>query len=115
MMFVFSEIQLTISIGYKSLDISISLPLQYRNLTKGLLGNFNGVKEDDFVLPSGTSLNSDLTDRQIYVDFGPACKSKASDCTNMHTFVAVKTNVVFDYSIVILDSVLLLLFMLVFL
>ena len=50
------------------------MPLGYRNLTKGLLGNFNGVKDDDFVLPDNTILNSDLTDRQIYEDFGPKCK-----------------------------------------
>ena len=65
---------MTISIGYKALDISISMPLDYRGMTRGLLGNFNGVTGDDFVLPDGTTLASDLTDRQIYEDFGPQCK-----------------------------------------
>ena len=65
---------MTISIGYKALDISISMPLDYRGMTRGLLGNFNGVTGDDFVLPDGTILASDLTDRQIYEDFGPQCK-----------------------------------------
>lgn len=69
-----AEIQLTISIGYKALDISIGMPLDYRGMTRGLLGNFNGVTGDDFVLPDGTTLASDLTDRQIYEDFGPQCK-----------------------------------------
>ena len=75
MLYVYiSEIQLTISIGYKSLDISISMPTKHKTETKGLLGNFNGVKNDDFVLPNGTTLSSDLSDRQIYEDFGPKCK-----------------------------------------
>ncbi|XP_070174967.1 uncharacterized protein [Littorina saxatilis] len=65
-----SDIQLTISIGFKSLVISTGIPLQYRNQTEGLLGNFNGVKDDDFVLPNGTFLKSNLTDREIYEDFG---------------------------------------------
>ena len=69
-----AELQMTISIGYKALDISIGMPLDYGGMTQGLLGNFNGVTGDDFVLPDGTTLASDLTDRQIYEDFGPQCK-----------------------------------------
>ena len=71
---LYAEIQLTISIGYKSLDISMSMPVGFRNVTQGLLGNFNGVIDDDFILPDGTTLPSDLTDRRIYEDFGPKCK-----------------------------------------
>lgn len=70
---VFSEIELTISIGFKALDISIGMPPGFKNKTRGLLGNFNDVKGDDFVLPDGTTLSADLTDRQIYEDFGPKC------------------------------------------
>ena len=51
------------------------MPVEFKTLTRGLLGNFNGVKDDDFVLPDGTTLSSNLTDRQIYEDFGPNCKS----------------------------------------
>ncbi|KAK7485812.1 hypothetical protein BaRGS_00022912 [Batillaria attramentaria] len=70
--FDISGIQLTISVGYKSLDISVTMPVEFEGQTRGLLGNFNGVKGDDFVLPDGTTLASDLSDRQIYEMFGPA-------------------------------------------
>lgn len=68
-----TEIQLTLSIGFKSLEFSISMPTKFENLTRGLLGNFNGNKNDDFVLPNGQILNSNITDRQIFEIFGPAC------------------------------------------
>ncbi|KAK7092942.1 hypothetical protein V1264_008615 [Littorina saxatilis] len=74
-----SEIELTISIGFKALDISIGMPPGFKNKTRGLLGNFNDVKGDDFVLPDGTTLSADLTDRQIYEDFGPKWAVTVSD------------------------------------
>ena len=68
------EISLTITIGMKSLDISVAMPLTYQNQTRGLLGNFNGIQGDDFVLPSGTVLGSNLTEREIFEMFGSQCK-----------------------------------------
>ena len=85
---------MTISIGYKALDISISMPLDYRGMTRGLLGNFNGVTGDDFVLPDGTTLASDLTDRQIYEDFGPQCKLFLALAFSSFVFTAQQTHVV---------------------
>ncbi|XP_076459739.1 uncharacterized protein LOC143292928 [Babylonia areolata] len=66
-----SEIQLAISMGFKSLDISVTIPTKLQNQTTGLLGNFNGVKDDDFVLPDGTVLSPNITERQIFEDFAP--------------------------------------------
>nr|KAG5697056.1 hypothetical protein BaRGS_005509 [Batillaria attramentaria] len=37
--------------------------------TLGLLGNNNGKKEDDLVLPDGTMLPNNLTERQIFEQF----------------------------------------------
>ena len=72
--FMHPEISLTITIGMKSLDISVAMPLTYQNQTRGLLGNFNGIQGDDFVLPNGTVLGSNLTERQIFEMFGSQCK-----------------------------------------
>ncbi|XP_025082446.1 uncharacterized protein LOC112557056 isoform X3 [Pomacea canaliculata] len=66
-----SGIGLTISVGFKSLDIAVTMPEEFRGLIKGLLGNFNGNPSDDFLLPNGRTLSSNLTDRQIYETFGP--------------------------------------------
>ena len=72
--FMHPEISLTITIGMKSLDISVAMPLTYQNQTRGLLGNFNGMQGDDFILPNGTVLGSNLTERQIFEMFGNQCK-----------------------------------------
>ena len=67
------------SVGIRSLIVAISVPEEFRNQTKGLLGNYNKVKEDDFVLPDGTVLSDTLTDRQLHQQFGNACKSLVLD------------------------------------
>nr|KAG5691697.1 hypothetical protein BaRGS_029462 [Batillaria attramentaria] len=49
--------------------------------TRGLLGNFNGIKNDEFVLPDGRILSDNMTDRQLHNNFGqqfpPADKKSA--------------------------------------
>ncbi|XP_070175147.1 uncharacterized protein [Littorina saxatilis] len=66
-----SGISITISIGIKSLDMSLGMPTEFRGQTKGLMGNFNGNKDDEFILPDSTVLDNDLmTERKIYEDFG---------------------------------------------
>ena len=65
------------SVGVRSLILSISMPEEFRNLTKGLLGNYNRVKDDDFVLPDGTVLSDSLSDKELHQQFGNACKSVA--------------------------------------
>ena len=61
--------------GIRSLIMAISMPEEFRNQTKGLLGNYNGVKEDDFVLPNGTVLSDTLSDKQLHEQFASACKT----------------------------------------
>ncbi|XP_070174330.1 fibrillin-3-like [Littorina saxatilis] len=56
----------------KTLAISVAMPLTFSNKTQGLLGNFNGNKNDDFVLPNGTVLSSSLTEKEIFHSFGKA-------------------------------------------
>ena len=42
------------------------------------MGNFDGNKSNDFVLPNGTTLNENQTktERQIYYKFGQLCKER---------------------------------------
>ena len=42
------------------------------------MGNFDGNKSNDFVLPNGTILNENQTktERQIYINFGQLCKDR---------------------------------------
>ena len=42
------------------------------NIT-GMLGNYNGNPNDDFIYPNGTILPSNSSDRQLY-SFGQSCK-----------------------------------------
>ena len=42
--------------------------------TRGLLGNWSGNTDDDWLLPNGTILSPPLTDEQIHFDFGEKCK-----------------------------------------
>ncbi|XP_025078476.1 mucin-like protein [Pomacea canaliculata] len=60
-----SGIGLQISVSMKALAIGVSFPTMFRNMTKGLLGNFNGDNTDDFVLPGGQVLRNNLTEKQI--------------------------------------------------
>jgi hypothetical protein len=63
-------------VGPKSLDLTVSMPLALRNKTVGLMGNFNGVADDDFFLPNGTFVGKNLTERQIFYDYAKYCKHK---------------------------------------
>lgn len=69
-----SGIGITITPAIKALDISVNMPVTFRNQTKGLLGNYNNDPSDDFTLPNGTVLPSNITDRQKFVHFGIHCK-----------------------------------------
>ncbi|KAK7481053.1 hypothetical protein BaRGS_00027689, partial [Batillaria attramentaria] len=64
-----SGISLAVAIGMRSLVMSLSMPPEFKSLTRGLLGNYNGAKDDDFVLPDGTVLSDGMTDRQIHNQF----------------------------------------------
>jgi hypothetical protein len=61
-------------VGPKSLDLTVSMPLALRNKTVGLMGNFNGVADDDFFLPNGTLVGKNLTERRIFYDYAKYCE-----------------------------------------
>lgn len=52
----------------------VTLSDEYFNKTRGLLGTYNGNPDDDFTLPNGTVLSSNLTSSEIHYDFGLQCK-----------------------------------------
>ncbi|KAH9523896.1 hypothetical protein Btru_047344, partial [Bulinus truncatus] len=78
-------VSITVHVAFKSLVIEVNVPISFRNKTKGLLGNFNGNKSDEFTLPNGTVLSANLSERQIYQQFAP-------------TWVVTSKNSVFMYS-----------------
>ncbi|KAK7092309.1 mucin-like protein isoform X2 [Littorina saxatilis] len=61
-----------VSLRTKSLEVSVGVPNTFQNKTRGLLGNFNGVRGDDFLLPNGTLLTPRPSEQQIFEVFGPA-------------------------------------------
>lgn len=56
------------------LIVTIVLDQSLFGKTKGLLGNWSGTTDDDFLLPNGTLLPPPLTDEQIHYDFGEKCE-----------------------------------------
>ncbi|KAK7478693.1 hypothetical protein BaRGS_00030078, partial [Batillaria attramentaria] len=78
-----SGLGLATSVRMKSLAVSVNVPLAFKGQTRGLLGDYNGNKEDDFILPNGTVLSNNLTERQIFEQFGKAWRVTEAN-TVMH-------------------------------
>ncbi|CAL1534458.1 unnamed protein product, partial [Lymnaea stagnalis] len=74
-----SGVTLKIFMGIRSLEVSVEADKSLQGNVSGLLGNFNGNPSDDFVLPDGTILDHNLTERQIFENFG---KQWEVDATN---------------------------------
>ncbi len=56
------------------ISVSVQVEADYENDTRGLLGFFNGDPSDDFTLPNGTVLPANMTEEEIYLQFGLQCK-----------------------------------------
>lgn len=54
-------------------------PIAFWNQTKGLLGNWNGNPNDDFLLPNGQVLPTSISMQEIHYLFGEKCEYRA--CT----------------------------------
>ena len=74
--FIFSGIQLNIQVKTRQLTLSATVPDEFKGDVTGLMGNFDGDKTNEYILPNGTILDSDDTDteRKIYNTFGQKCK-----------------------------------------
>ncbi|KAH9505495.1 hypothetical protein Btru_057451 [Bulinus truncatus] len=62
-------VSLKIQVASKSLLIELDVLKELHNKTRGLLGNFNGDRSDEFTLPNGTVLPSNISEREIYEQF----------------------------------------------
>uniref|UniRef100_A0A2C9JE70 Cubilin n=1 Tax=Biomphalaria glabrata TaxID=6526 RepID=A0A2C9JE70_BIOGL len=60
------EFGITVSITNQFMQFTVSINQKYRNLTRGLLGNFNGDITDDFVFPNGTQLPDNSSERILF-------------------------------------------------
>ncbi|KAI8737995.1 multiple epidermal growth factor domains protein 6, partial [Biomphalaria glabrata] len=60
------NIGITISLANKLLEFTVDIDDKYRKMTKGLMGNFNGDKSDDFIFPNGTKLSNNSSEREIF-------------------------------------------------
>ena len=57
------------------LDIITSVPRQFRDQTRGLLGVYNDDRADDLTTPLGDVIGTDATERTIFYNFGQLCES----------------------------------------
>ncbi|KAI8767433.1 mucin-like protein, partial [Biomphalaria glabrata] len=64
-------VTIIVQVGVRDLEIDLEVDKSLRSLTKGLLGNFNGIPEDDFELPNGTVLPSHISEKEILEQFAP--------------------------------------------
>lgn len=66
-----STISVTVYVGIRNLEFSIDLPAELRGKASGLLGNFDGKSDNDFILPDGSELpaSSVDTEREILENF----------------------------------------------
>ena len=55
------------------LDISLNFEESLKGTIRGLLGNFNDNRTDDFIYQNGVQISSDATDEMIH-EWGQSCK-----------------------------------------
>lgn len=67
-----ASISVSLQAGF--LGISVSLPEGFVGVTSGLLGNFNGDPDDDFMVRNGDVVMASSSEREIYTQFGLQCK-----------------------------------------
>ena len=70
---LFTGIQLDIFLRNELLIQEVTVPEEYMGLTKGLLGNFDGNPDNDFVFQNGDVLTQNASERYIF-QFGQSCK-----------------------------------------
>ena len=56
------------------LYMGVELGPEFSGTTRGLLGYYDGVNSNDYVLPNGSVLSNGLNEEQMYYNFGLKCK-----------------------------------------
>ena len=69
---------LTVMTQMMFLRTTVELTDDFLNETEGLLGFYNNDPDDDFRLPNGSVLSPNLTEEEIYHQFGLSCESNHS-------------------------------------
>ncbi|XP_059143588.1 uncharacterized protein LOC131930938 [Physella acuta] len=75
-----SGVSIEVNVAVRSLEIMFEVSKELQNKTRGLLGNFNGIKTDEFILPDGQVLSSNLSEREIYAQFAKLWLVNSSNC-----------------------------------
>ncbi len=70
-----SNIEIRVENGIISVML-VTLPNQYRSLTRGLMGNYNGEKSDDFIPKGASSSISIDSDKEDIFTLGNTCTVK---------------------------------------
>ena len=87
------------TLGAGQLLVTVGADKVHAGAFMGLLGNFNGNKSDDLILPDGTPIDASqsLNDSFIYHQFGEHCKSKFKACKHVlrMLFITLRTFEVF--------------------
>ena len=67
---------MTVYVGVRNLEFSVDLPESLKGESSGLLGNFDDVMMNDFILPNMTQLSNQSvdTEREILENFANPCK-----------------------------------------
>ncbi|XP_059159686.1 G surface protein, allelic form 168-like [Physella acuta] len=60
------SIGVTISLANRMLEFSLEIDSKFKGMPRGLLGNFNDDKSDEFIFPNGTQLSNSSSERAIY-------------------------------------------------
>ena len=68
-----SGIRVEVSIRFGLLSFVVMLPEEFRNQTRGLMGNFDGNTTNEFVFRDGVMIPDNSSDRQIH-NFGQSCE-----------------------------------------
>ncbi|CAC5394799.1 unnamed protein product [Mytilus coruscus] len=82
-----SGIQLNFQVKTRQLTLSASVSEDFKSQVTGLMGNFDGDKNNEFVLPNGDILSSsDVdTEREIYNNFGQLWETTAANSIFAYT------------------------------
>ncbi len=67
-------ISVTITAVSGMLSFALEIPDEFQNITRGLVGNYNGIEADDLMYRNGTILPQNASDRMIH-DMGQSCKT----------------------------------------
>jgi len=68
-------IEVTFEVKSKTLVMGTAIPGTFGGSLAGLLGNFDGISTNDFILPDGNVLeNRYNSEKEIYYNYGQHCK-----------------------------------------